>query len=105
MKRTAIFSFIAGGLLLLCSCSTVEKAEEATADITAAQMEGRRAARDFINREWRDTMALQHSLLEAKAKQSKYIIEGRQDCAAAFDSGFISTLRAVRPDVARHFKK
>lgn len=103
MKRTVIFVSLAA--CLLASCSQVDKTEGTTAEITAAQMEGRRAAKEFINREWRDTIALQHSLLEAKAKQSKYLIEGRQDCATAFDSGFISTLRAVRPDVARQLKK
>lgn len=91
----AVITLICG-----CGCSQTEKSEAATAEVEAAQMEGRNAAKLFLSRDMTDTMQLQHSLLEAKAKQSKYIIDKKPECAAAFDSTFISTLRSVRPDIA-----
>ncbi len=90
----------ASALILACGCSQTEKTEAATAEIEAAQMEGRNAAKLFLSRDMTDTMQMQHSLLEAKAKQSKYVIDKKPECAAAFDSAFISTLRSVRPDLA-----
>lgn len=92
-------------ILSLAACSNVERAENITAEMEAAQMEGRRAARDFINATWSDTLELQNKLLKARSMQSKYTIDKREECAAAFDSGFIRTLRAVRPDVARLLDK
>ena len=88
-------------LLLLGSCSDTEKTEGITAEITAAQMEGRRAAGIILGPEWKDTAQLQRALIDAKVKQSKYIIAGKPECAEAFDSAFISTVRAVNPKLAR----
>lgn len=88
-------------LLLGAACSGTEKTEAVTAEIEAAQMEGRNAARLFLSRDMTDTMQMQRSILEAKAKQSKYIVEKKKECAEAFDSSFVSTLRSVRPDLAR----
>lgn len=93
---------LAGVLLMAASCSQTEKTEETTAEIEAAQMEGRNAAKAFVNKEWADTMQLQQLLLEARSKKSKYDIEKKSHCSAAYDSAFVSTLRTVRPDVARH---
>lgn len=86
-----------------CSGKT-EKTEETVADIEAAQLEGREAARVFVNRPWRDTVELQSSLLEARARQSKYVRAHKPQSAAAFDSAFVSTLKTVRPDVARELE-
>ena len=87
--------------LFLLSCAGTEKTEAITAEITAAQMEGRRAAGVILGPEWKDSLQLQRALMDAKVKQSRYLIEGRPECAAAFDSTFISTIRTVNPDLAR----
>lgn len=83
------------------ACSGVEKSEAATADVVAAQMEGRRAAREVVSKEWKDTVKLQEALLDARAKRIRYDTENRAECAAAFDSGFVSTVRAVRPELGK----
>ncbi|MCM1377373.1 MAG: hypothetical protein NC097_06235 [Clostridium sp.] len=82
-----------------------EQAEETAAEIEAAQMMGRDAARDFVNRQWDDTLQLQGALLEVRSIQSKFTIEGKKKSAAAFDSAFISTMRTVRPELSVHLDK
>lgn len=89
---------------LLASCHGTEKTEAITAEITAAQMEGRDAAGRIVAQNWDDTVKLQRALLDTKVRQSKYIIEGKPECAAAFDSAFISTIRIVEPDLATKLK-
>ena len=91
-------------LLFICSCSETEKTEAVTAEITAAQMEGRRAAGTILGPEWKDTIQLKKRLLEIKAQQSQYIIDGKPEAAAAFDSSFYSTIRTVNPDLAKKLK-
>lgn len=90
--------------MVISSCAQTEKTEAITAEITAAQMEGRRAAGIILAPEWEDTVKLRQALIEAKVKQSKYLIDGKPECAAAFDSTFISTIRRVNPDLARKIK-
>lgn len=86
----------------VASCGRTEQAEAVEAEVEAAQMEGRNAAREFVNTQWKDTMELQRRLLEVRSRQSKYV-EAKQPAAAeAFDSTFVSTLRTVRPDIARY---
>ena len=97
MKLFCIILF----LLALISCTQTEKTEAITAEITAAQMEGRRSAGIILAPEWKDSVKLREALLEIKAKQSKYIIEGKPECANAFDSTFISTIRSVNPVLAK----
>lgn len=92
------------GFLGFISCAHTEKTEAITAEITAAQMEGRRAAGRILGPEWTDTAKLQRALIETKVQQSKYLIAGKPDCAEAFDSTFISTIRTVNPDLARKIK-
>lgn len=94
-----VILFIAA--LMAVGCSQTEKTEGITADITAAQMEGRRAAGCILGPEWKDSALLQKALIEAKVKQSKYLIAGHPECAAAFDSSFISTIRTVNPSLAK----
>lgn len=100
-RRVAPFLVAISFMSLAFSCSQTEKTEEITAEITAAQMEGRRAAGLIVGPEWKDTLALQRALIDAKVKQSRYLIEGKPQCAAAFDSAFISTIRTVKPDLAK----
>ena len=87
--------------IFLFSCSQTEKTEAVTAEITAAQMEGRRAAGVILGPEWKDTIKLQRALMDTKVKQSRYLIDGKPECAAAFDSAFLSTIRTVNPTLAK----
>lgn len=92
----------------LASCGNglkdTESTEETTAMIEAAQIEGRSAARRVINRTFNDSLALQGAILEANAAKSKYQLEHKPKCEAAFDSAFISTIRTTRPDLARQLE-
>ena len=99
------FIFILLLSVLAAGCVQTEKTEAITAEITAAQMEGRREAGKILQQEWSDTIQLQKALLEAKVKQSKYIIEGNEKCAEAYDSAFLSTIRTVNPSLAGKLKK
>lgn len=83
----------------------VEEGEETQAEIEAAMMEGRAAARAFINKSWTDTLQLQNNLLEARSKRIPYDTVDKPHCRAAFDSAFVSTIRTVRPDVAKALKR
>lgn len=83
------------------SCRQTEHTEEITAEITAAQMEGRKAAASILTPQWQDSIQLMKVLLEVKSKQSKYLIENKPKSAKAFDDGFISTVKAVNPDLAK----
>ena len=98
--KTLICNLSLALTLIFGSCSGIEHSEAITADIVAAQMEGRDEAGKIVKREWTDTAELRTALLNAKVRQSKYIVEGKPDCAAAFDSVFISTIRTVKPDLA-----
>ena len=105
--RHIIASLGVASLLILpaaCGGNKENKGGENAADIEAA-MEGREAARIFLNRPWRDTIELQRQLLEARAKQSKFSAAGKQQSAAAFDSAFVSTLKTVNPSVARELEE
>ena len=90
---------------LLSSCSKTDKDAEDVAETEAAIIDGREAARIFVQRNWKDTTELQGLLLEARSRQSKYRMAGKEQRALAFDSAFVSTLRTVRPDVARELDK
>ena len=106
MKSGSFSAFVLSilGCLFFFSCSETEKTEEITAEITAAQIEGRNAARNFISKEWDDSIQLQKALLDAKAKQSIYLIKGKTKSAAAFDSAFFSTIKTVRPDISKKIR-
>lgn len=86
-----------------CSSRDNQAAVEETADqIEAAHIAGREAAREFIRRDWRDTLELQSHLIEAGVKRAAFDSLPQQ--RAAFDSAFISTVRTVRPEVARQLE-
>lgn len=108
--KSIVFLNVAFALMIPCmtacsGCSETEHSEEVTAEIIAAQMEGRNTARNFVNREWKDSSKLEKHLIEVKTRQDKYVTDGKPECAAAFDSAFISTVRAVRPDLARAIQR
>ena len=48
-------------LLAFVGCRGTERAEAVEAAVEAAQMEGRTAAREFVNAQWKDTMELQEA--------------------------------------------
>ena len=104
MRSFQKFCLVGVFCILVLSCRQTEKTEAITAEITAAQMEGRRAAGIILGPEWKDTTKLQIALIEAKAKQSQYLIDGKPQCAEAFDSAFISTIRTVNPSLATKLK-
>lgn len=92
----------------MVSCSMGERGEQAAvkeeaAQIEAASLDGREAAREFVSREWKDTFELQQRLAEASSRRGAY--DSLPQSRAAFDSTFISTIRTVRPDVARELEK
>lgn len=109
MTRTDIFAaaILSASLLTgLCACSTKgEQAEvrEEAAQIEAAHLDGREAARAFVNRNYKDSLELQHQLVEAGSRRSKY--DTLPQSLAAFDSAFISTVRTVRPEVAAELER
>ena len=93
------FLFAASTAVFLPSCAGTEKTEAITAEITAAQMEGRNAARYIIHKQWKDTTGFGKEIDKAFRVRAQYIKEGQAECAAAFDSTFVRTVRAVRPDL------
>lgn len=98
----------AGSLLASCSSRGVKETEatEATeAEIEAAQMQGREAAREFVHREWADSLELHRHLLEVGSMRGRYSDQKRYQERDAFDSAFISTVRAVRPGLAEQIER
>ena len=67
------YVFATVALLAFVGCRGTERAEAVEVAVEAAQMEGRTAAREFVNAQWKDMMELQKRLLEVRAKQSKYV--------------------------------
>lgn len=101
MKKTRLILPAALACLIaaaaLAGCAGNEKAEEATADITAAQMMGRNSARDILTRNWKDTALLMKEISMARSQKCRFDTTGHPECGAAFDTAFIRTLRAVDP--------
>lgn len=90
---------------MLASCGSNKDSSAGSASspeqIDSAVNAGREAARAIILRaEWKDSMEFQNAVLDAYAGKSVYTIRDMKDCEAAYDSAFISTIRATRPDLA-----
>ncbi len=98
------YIYIVIALIGLCACSQTEKTEAITAEITAAQMEGRNAARDIILHPWSDTTGIARRINKARAPRLKYDSLGHTEASAAFDSAFNNTIRTVRPVLAKKIK-
>lgn len=73
---------------------------ETDAQIEAARNAGREAARTLVTRQFADSMEFHGALLDANARKSAYRLDTLPRCEAAYDSAFISTIRATRPDLA-----
>lgn len=113
MKRglSKIF-LIATAAVALASCGDIkrdagatEQTEATVAEIEAAQMQGREAARRFVSREWKDSLQLHDQLLEVAARRSEYTVQKRYQERDAFDSTFISTVKTVRPGLVERIEK
>lgn len=74
--------------------------EETNTEINDAMRQGREAARVLVSKEWKDSVQLQNYILEARAKQSQYVIENKPMAAKAFDDGFVSLIKSIRPNLA-----
>ena len=101
MKRilplAAIAALISIPLFTSCSaCSSIEHSEEVTAEVTAAQIEGRRAAKQILNYHWTDSAQLRQKYQEIRQLRDS-VAPGH---TAEFDSTFFSTLRVVSPTLA-----
>lgn len=111
MKLNIIICAIALPVMACVSCSRKDadrgtgapavSAEQQTEAVTKARV----AARALINLADDDTLGMQSKLLEARAIQSGYITAGNKGLAEVFDTAFIHTLRAVRPDIAREIEQ
>lgn len=96
--------------IVLAGCGNSEKKTEGEGpetphEIEQAVMAGRSAARRVVNLVFQDSMQFHNCVLEANAEKSKYQIEHKPKCEAAFDSAFISTIRVTRPDLADKLQK
>lgn len=90
---------------MLLSCGGKGNGSVSGEALEAARMAGRNAAKIFVSREWKDSLELHSQLLEVAAERSKYTMENRSVERAAFDSAFISTVRATRPGLAERIER
>lgn len=91
--------FTISTLTMLCSCGNAEKAEGVQADITAAEMMGRTAARPIVSADPNDTVTIKTAFRKAAEQSEKYKKEGHPEYASKFDSTFYSTIRKIAPEV------
>ncbi len=99
--------FISLLLLGLTSCRQTEKTEAVTAQIEADQMEdarlaGRNAAKRLINREWADSTERNADMAQVDSIEGSY---GDPQKATTFHSTFRSTLKTIRPDLAKQLEE
>lgn len=101
----AVVALLLSGMLAACSRQAEQVSAEEMAEQMEAAKEGREAARAIITKNWTDTMRLQEAILNARAANSKYELEGKTACKASFDTAFYNTIRTVRPDLADQLQK
>lgn len=105
MKKLLITAAIA---LTLNACGNQKSGSDSAAEtpqqIEEATMAGRAAARRIVNRVFNDSSELHGLILEANAEKSRYQLEKKHQCEAAYDSAFIATIRVTRPDLADMLK-
>lgn len=101
MKRGYIFAaLVSGAVLFTAGCAQTEKTEGITARITAAQMQGRNAAKLFIPKRLKTGDDIASPLEVIDTVHARYVSSGLSECAEAFDSTLVRTLKVVRPDLA-----
>lgn len=112
--RGRIFATLAAALFIaLASCSGSGEQDGTTNNGTLSEAErqqvvnqARREAGKVIKvSDEKDTFALQDKLLEVRSIQSRYVLEGRKVEAEVFDTAFLHTLRASRPELARDIEQ
>lgn len=94
------FCLLSAALILTlasAACGRTEKTEAVTADIEAAQMQGKEAARWLLHQEIADSAELSLRAEQARARKYELEKEGKKEEAAAFDSAFVKTVKAVDP--------
>ena len=104
IRKVTFLSMITTLALISSGCSKTDKGEEAAAQVEAAMMQGREAARIFVNKEWPDTAELRTRIAAARSRRTHYDTLGMKRSAEAFDSGFVSTIRTINPEIAKHIK-
>lgn len=108
MKKMKFSLACATALIVISGACGRQKTDETTnetaAQIEAARNAGREAARLIITREFKDSMEFHGAILEAASRKASYQMEHHSQSEAAFDSAFISTIRTVRPDLARRLE-
>lgn len=82
-------------LFIPFGCARTEKTEAITAEITAAQMEGRNAAKRYVNINHADTAAENSFNRDIEATRRHYSAQGKEKHLEAFDSAYNSTLRIL----------
>ncbi|MGN0213450.1 MAG: hypothetical protein ACI4AH_01420 [Muribaculaceae bacterium] len=85
-------------LATACAGSSQHKANH------QAEAEGRQAAEAVLaidTVEPVDSFALERAILEAKALQSRYILEGNQEASDNFHRSFCSTISQRKPELAK----
>ncbi|MDD6777765.1 MAG: hypothetical protein PUD91_01840 [Bacteroidales bacterium] len=89
-------------LLVAAAVMSCGGGSKASAPTRAAEARTRatEAALRLIATSHTDTMAMQHSILDAKAIQSEYIMAGDTAAVRAFDEAFRSKLRTDDPELA-----
>ncbi len=87
------------------SCGETDKTESVTAEITAAQMQGRDAARRFIHQDWSSFSKLSERLDSVDSMKKRTVSGKHPQATAAFDSTFISTVRTIRPELAKEIER
>lgn len=105
-----IVSAAVGICLLSCSASDTKSDTQGGEQTVISEQQkqqaaekGWAAARELINA--KDTFDLHAGLIKARAIQSEFVTQKRKLEAEAFDTAFIHTLRAVRPDIAREIEE
>lgn len=89
---------------MTAGCKKIERSEAVTAQIEAAQIEGRKATRLIFGSDKIPTDSLQlRQLVDSVRMRNKYHRDTiyTPEEVAAFDSAYISTIRALSPEVAR----
>lgn len=112
--RDRIFATLAAVVfLVLASCSgsgtqggVPIKDTVSEADRQKVVNQAREAAGKVIKvSDEKDTFAIQDKLLEARSIQSHYVLAGRKAEAELYDSAFLQTIRASRPELARDIEQ
>lgn len=90
---------------VLFSCKQVEKAEGQTAEMEAAQMMGRQAAKSLVTKKWTDTTQLNTYIDTLNSQRARFLYGKQPSDYAAYDSAYIRTVRAVDPDMADRIQR